>query len=200
MVFKYIKNNFNRLKLREDLINLAKVRFMTNYVFLGLGSNLGERELYLNNAVGLIGRSIGFISEKSGIYETEPWGFQSENNFLNMVIKIHTELKPHDLLKQIQGIEDKLGRVRNAKQYASRTIDIDILFYANRIIERPDLTIPHPLIQDRKFVLVPLCEIAPKMIHPLLSMTFEDLLLKCRDERKVTKITPAGNPDGTFFK
>ena len=166
---------------------------MTNYVFLGLGSNLGERESYLNNAVGLIGTSIGFISEKSGIYETEPWGFQSENNFLNMVIKVHTELKPGDLLKKIQGIEDKLGRVRNAKQYASRTIDIDILFYANRVIEKPELTIPHPLIQDRRFVLVPLCEIAPLMIHPVLSRTFEDLLLSCRDERKVFRRIPQGH-------
>ena len=173
---------------------------MTNYVFLGLGSNLGERESYLNNAVGLIGTSIGFISEKSGIYETEPWGFQSENNFLNMVIKVHTELKPGDLLKKIQGIEDKLGRVRNAKQYASRTIDIDILFYANRVIEKPELTIPHPLIQDRRFVLVPLCEIAPLMIHPVLSRTFEDLLQNCRDERKVFRRIPQGRVDGSSFR
>lgn len=160
---------------------------MTNYTFLGLGSNLGDRELYLNEAMDLIRNNIGFISLQSGIYETEPWGFMSDNNFLNMVIKVHTELKPPDLLKKIQLIENQLGRVRNATQYASRTIDIDILLYANRVIDRPELVIPHPLLPERRFVLVPLCEIAPKMIHPVLSRSFEELLATCRDERLVRK-------------
>jgi 2-amino-4-hydroxy-6-hydroxymethyldihydropteridine diphosphokinase len=165
---------------------------MTSYVILGLGSNLGDRESYLNNAIGLIGKSIGFISEQSGIYETEPWGFQSEDNFLNMVLKVHSELKPFDLLRRIQVIEDQLGRVRNTRQYASRTIDIDILLYANQVIQKPGLIIPHPLIQDRRFVLVPLCDIAPKMIHPVLSKTFEELLRICRDDRIVRRVWPEG--------
>ena len=90
-------------------------------------------------------------------------------------------------MKKIQMVEDKLGRIRNNVQYASRTIDIDILLFSNKVIEKPDLTIPHPLIADRRFVLVPLCVIVPKMIHPVLGKTFEDLLAACRDERYVRK-------------
>ena len=160
---------------------------MTNYVFLGMGSNLGDRKEYLEKAQHLIEDEIGWISSRSHVYETEPWGFQSENTFLNMVIQAHTELSPQSLLKKIQMVEDKLGRIRNNVQYASRTIDIDILLFSNKIIEKPDLTTPHPLIADRRFVLVPLCEIVPKMIHPVLGKTFEDLLAACRDERYVRK-------------
>lgn len=163
---------------------------MTRYVFLGLGSNLGDRELYLERAIRLISQTIGLVSEQSGIYETEPWGFHSENSFYNMVIKVHTRYKPLELLKKIRSIEDQLGRVRDPSSYISRTIDIDILFFSNRIIDKPGLTIPHPLIQDRRFVLVPLCEIAPKMIHPVLSVSFEELLNNCRDERMVRRLSP----------
>jgi 2-amino-4-hydroxy-6-hydroxymethyldihydropteridine diphosphokinase len=161
---------------------------MTNYIFLGLGSNLGDREAYLIRALELIDIKIGRISSRSDIYETEPWGFKSENNFLNMVIKAHTKRKPHDLIKKIRLIEDQLGRIRDNTHYISRTIDIDILLYGNRIIDKPDLKIPHPLIQDRRFVLVPFCDIAPKVIHPLFSKTIEDLLTECKDEREVKKI------------
>ena len=161
---------------------------MTSYIFLGLGTNLGDREANLIKAQELIRKSVGLIDSCSGIYETEPWGFQSENNFLNMVIKVHTSLKPADLIKEIQVIEGQLGRIRESRQYASRTIDIDILLYRNLVIDNPDLVIPHPLIQDRKFVLVPLCEIAPAMIHPVLSKTFASLLKECKDERNVKKI------------
>lgn len=158
---------------------------MTNYVFLGLGTNLGDRETNLTKAQELIRKSIGQIDSRSAIYESEPWGFQSENNFLNMVIKVHTSLKPIDLVKEIQIIEGQLGRIRESRQYASRTIDIDILLYRNLVIDNPDLIIPHPLIQDRRFVLVPLCEIAPEMVHPVLSKTFVVLLKECRDDREV---------------
>jgi len=158
---------------------------MTNYIFLGLGTNLGDREDYLGKAIELIEKKIGMISSRSKIYETEPWGFRSENFFLNMVIKAHTSLKPSDLINKIRKIEDQLGRIRDNNQYISRTIDIDILLYGNLVINRPDLKIPHPLIQDRKFVLVPLCDIAPKMIHPILSKAFADLLHGCEDKREV---------------
>jgi 2-amino-4-hydroxy-6-hydroxymethyldihydropteridine diphosphokinase len=161
---------------------------MTNYVFLGLGTNLGDREANLTKAQELIGKLIGRIDSCSSIYETEPWGFQSENNFLNMVIKVHTTLKPADLIKGIQLIEGQLGRIRDSRQYISRTIDIDILLYRNVVINKPDLKVPHPLMQDRRFVLVPLCEIAPAMIHPVLNKIFAVLLKESRDERGVKKI------------
>jgi 2-amino-4-hydroxy-6-hydroxymethyldihydropteridine diphosphokinase len=160
---------------------------MTNYVFLGLGTNLGDREAYLNKAIEFIGKSVGRIDSFSDIYETEPWGFQSENNFLNMVIKVHTDLKPAVLMKKLLRIEEQLGRIRDSREYKSRTIDIDILLYSNLIINNSDLTIPHPMIQDRKFVLVPLCDIAPKMIHPVLNKAFVELLKECRDQREVKK-------------
>jgi 2-amino-4-hydroxy-6-hydroxymethyldihydropteridine diphosphokinase len=160
---------------------------MTNYVFLGLGTNLGDREAYLNKAIEFIGKSVGRIDSLSGIYETEPWGFQGENNFLNMVIKVHTDLKPAVLMKSLLRIEEQLGRIRDSREYKSRTIDIDILLYSNLIINNSDLTIPHPMMQDRKFVLVPLCDIAPKMIHPVLNKTFGILLLECRDQKEVKK-------------
>src|SRR5512137_2863011 len=163
---------------------------MTSYVFLGLGTNLGDRETNLVKAQDLITKSIGLIDCRSGIYETEPWGFQSDNNFLNMVISVHTVLKPADLIKKIRLIEDQLGRIRNNRQYVSRTIDIDILLYRNIVISTPELNIPHPLIQDRRFVLVPLCEIAPVMIHPVLGKTFTLLLEECKDDREVKKYTP----------
>jgi 2-amino-4-hydroxy-6-hydroxymethyldihydropteridine diphosphokinase len=161
---------------------------MTNYIFLGLGSNLGDREDYLNKALELIDKKIGMISTRSKIYETEPWGFKSENLFLNMVIQAHTKLKPFDLMDKIRKIEDQLGRIRNSKQYVSRTIDIDILLYSNLVMNKHGLIIPHPLIQDRRFVLVPLCEIAHKMIHPVIGKSFDQLLEECDDKRAVTKV------------
>lgn len=161
---------------------------MTNYIFLCLGSNLGDREDYLNKALELIDKNIGKISTRSKIYETEPWGFKSENLFLNMVIQAHTKLKPFELMDRIRKIEDQLGRIRNSRQYISRTIDIDILLYSNLVLEKRGLTIPHPLMQDRRFVMVPLCEIAPKMIHPVIGKPFAQLLEECDDKRGVTKV------------
>ena len=163
---------------------------MAIYVFLGLGTNLGDREAILNKALDLITGSVGPVTAWSGIYETQPWGFESMNNFLNMVIRVHTDLKPPDLLKKLVIIEIQLGRIRNERKYISRTIDIDILLYGNRVIDSPDLKIPHPLIQDRKFVLVPFCDIAPELIHPVLHKTFSALLKECRDEGSVKKIHP----------
>ena len=161
---------------------------MTNYTFLGLGSNLGDRQDYLNQALEQIEKKIGMISMQSKIYETEPWGFNSDNYFLNMVLKAHTKLKPSDLIKRIRMIEDQLGRSRDSRHYISRTIDIDILLYGNMIINKPDLIIPHPLMQDRRFVLVPLCEIASKMIHPVFSKPFDQLLEECEDKRLVRQL------------
>jgi len=161
---------------------------MADYVFLGLGTNLGDREALLERTLELITESVGPVSACSGIYETQPWGFESRNNFLNMVVQIHTELSPAGLLKKLTRIENQLGRKRADKKYISRSIDIDILLYGNRVINKPDLIIPHPLIRERKFVLVPLCELAAEIIHPALKKTFATLLKECRDERYVKKV------------
>jgi len=160
---------------------------MEKEAFIGLGTNLGNREENLRKAIDKINMQAGEVVSSSSIYETEPWGFSSKDHFLNMVIGIKTSLKPVDLLKQLLKIEMEAGRVRGTERYSSRIIDIDLLLYGNEIINKPYLKVPHPLIQERKFVLVPLCDIAAEMIHPVLKKTFAALLEECRDESDVKK-------------
>jgi len=158
---------------------------MPKSTFLCLGTNLGNREGNLKEALGMIEESIGRIVSSSSVYETEPWGFESENEFLNMVINVETDLKPSGLMGRILMIEANLGRLRDEKKYSSRIIDIDILLYDKKIINRISLIIPHPLLHKRKFVLVPLCEIAPEEIHPVLKKTFISLQKECKDWSRV---------------
>ena len=133
----------------------------------------------------MIGESLGKIISSSSIYETEPWGFKSDYKFLNMVLSIETELSPSGLIGRILMIESQLGRIRCESQNSSRKIDIDILLYDNGIIEEHTLKIPHPRMHERKFVLVPLCEIAPEIMHPVLKKTMAELLKACKDKCKV---------------
>jgi 2-amino-4-hydroxy-6-hydroxymethyldihydropteridine diphosphokinase len=158
---------------------------MPSTSFLGIGTNLGDREQNISKSIALINDAIGEVTTTSHIYETEPWGFESENTFLNIVLKVQTELKPVALLRKIHGIENQLGRVRNDTQYSSRIVDIDILFYNNIIINRKNMQIPHPRVSERRFVLVPLCEIEPDGIHPVLGKSFSNMLDECRDDKKV---------------
>ena len=157
-------------------------------VFLGIGTNLGEREENLRKAIKLIGEHIGEVTAGSSVYETEPWGFTSETSFLNMVIKVETKLTPSGLLGRIMMIEALMGRLREGQGYKSRIIDIDILFFETRIFENKVLKIPHPKIQDRRFVLVPLSEIAGDFIHPVFNKSIQVLLKECKDKSKVLKI------------
>ena len=157
-------------------------------VFLGIGTNLGEREENLRKAITLIGEHIGIITRVSSVYETEPWGFKSETTFLNIVVIAETKLTPSGLLGRILMIEAMMGRLREGTVYKSRVIDIDILFFGNRIFENKVLTIPHPKIQDRRFVLVPLSEIAGELVHPVLNKSIQELLKDCKDNSKVLKI------------
>lgn len=139
--------------------------------YLALGSNLGNRRQLMARAIELIGREVGTVERKSELYESEPWGFDSENRFLNAVVKVHTELEPMELLRTTQHIERLLGRKHktaaptgpagnsNKPVYHDRTMDIDILLYDDLSIDEPTLKIPHPLMTERDFVMVPLREV-----------------------------------------
>lgn len=130
-------------------------------VYLSLGTNLGDKEANLRRAINEIERRIGPVRAQSAFITTEPWGFESENNFLNAAIRVETELPPLDLLHSTQQIECDMGRTAKSEAniYADRVIDIDILLYGDEHIETPELTIPHPLMQERDFVMIPLKQI-----------------------------------------
>lgn len=157
-----------------------------NTVYLLLGGNMGHRELLLAQAVNLIDQKIGPVLKTSALYETAAWGNQDQPAFLNQAVILTTALSAPETLKQIQAIELELGRARIEK-WGSRTIDIDIIFFNGELIDQPDLTIPHPHMQDRNFVLIPLAEIAPEYVHPVLQSTVATLQQQCRDTLEVKK-------------
>ncbi|MBP1638590.1 MAG: folK [Bacteroidetes bacterium] len=155
-------------------------------VYLSLGSNLGDRKRNLANAIGEIGRRCGEIDISSSFYVTTPWGFSSPNDFINSVILVITTLEPAALLAILKDIELNAGRQAKTKtEYQDRPVDIDILFYDDRVVATEQLTIPHPRLHLRLFVLIPLVEIAPQIIHPVFQKTVTDLLRNCPDHSAV---------------
>ena len=156
-------------------------------VFVLLGSNLGDRELLVNQASKMIGERCGKIVAKSRLYESEPWGFKSEHWFLNQVVKIETALSPDDLMKELLEIEKELGRDRSVPHegYVSRPMDLDILYFGNKIIDTQMVIAPHPRLHERRFTLLPLCDVAPDFVHPVMKKTNLQLLDECRDAGKV---------------
>jgi 2-amino-4-hydroxy-6-hydroxymethyldihydropteridine diphosphokinase len=159
-----------------------------NEVFLLLGSNLGDRHQVLADALRLITEQAGVPVTVSAIYETEPWGVTDQPSFLNQVIHISTSLLPEELLRILLNIEHDLGRIRY-ERWGARVIDIDILYFGDTILDSARLTLPHPRLQDRRFVLAPLAEIAPDFVHPILQKTSAQLLAECPDTSFVSKIS-----------
>ena len=148
---------------------------MGEICYLSLGSNLGDRENNLKRAVALLKKEGIKILKESSIYETEPMYYKEQGKFLNQVIKIETKFSPEKLLKVIEKIERELKRERKIPK-GPRTIDIDIVFFGNKIINSDRLKIPHPLILERDFVIKPLLEIEPEIIHPLYNRKVKDLV------------------------
>jgi len=162
-----------------------------NFAYLLLGSNLDDRSASLQRAKEEISSGIGKITRQSSVYESEPWGFQSEQRFLNQVIRIETTYRPSRILEEILAIETKLGRYRtNGQGYTSRSIDIDILFYNDEIISEDKLTIPHPKIPERMFTLLPLSEIDQSIVHPGSRKSIADLIRECPDKLSVYPYRP----------
>lgn len=157
-----------------------------NTVYLLLGSNLKNPEQQLFSARNYIAAEIGEIINTSSLYATAAWGNTNQPDFLNQVIVVNTDFSAETLMETILKIEANMGRIRTKKN-APREIDIDILFFNNDIINLPELIVPHPLLQERKFVLIPLSEIAPNYKHPILLKTTQELLEICTDSLNVQK-------------
>ncbi len=149
---------------------------MTELVLIALGTNLGDRAQNLAAAkLALLPKMR--IERESGVYETAPWGYADQPDFLNQVIEARTNLRPLPLLRVLKQVEEEMGRLKTVRN-GPRLIDLDILFYGQEVIKRPDLDIPHPRLQDRAFVLVPLAELVPDLVHPVLGESIKDLLAK----------------------
>ncbi len=155
-------------------------------VYLLLGGNLGDVEDTFEKAIEEVNTRCGKVVDCSSIYETEPWGFFTDSKFLNQIIVAETEKDAAEILKIVLQIEKDLGRVRYSRQYTSRVIDIDILFYDQMIIDDANLIVPHPKFQERNFAIIPMMEIDPDFNHPELNKTILEIKQECNDELQVS--------------
>lgn len=160
---------------------------MLNTVYLLTGSNMGDSRACLEKAADLLGEVAGRVVERSPVYRTAPWGYTDQQDFYNQVLCLETALTPEGLLKAILEAEAMLGRRREEK-WGPRIIDIDILFYGNRVVESSRLHIPHPMLHLRRFTLAPLNDLAPGLVHPVLNKTVSQLLDECPDQGLVEKL------------
>ncbi|MFN3918474.1 MAG: 2-amino-4-hydroxy-6-hydroxymethyldihydropteridine diphosphokinase [Flavobacteriales bacterium] len=163
---------------------------ITNIIFLLLGSNLGESRVIFQSAKQLLSQEFGELINISSLYKSPSWGFDSPDDFLNQLLVFDTDKSPREVLRICLDVELKLGRTRkfNQAHYESRVIDVDMLYFGNKIIDSVDLQIPHPKIQLRRFTLMPLAEIAPDMLHPLIGKSHDLLLAECVDDSIVEQI------------
>ena len=169
----------------------------TTTVYISIGSNLGNKRQNLQHAVFAIDKQIGEITALSPIYNTPSWGFESDD-FYNACIKIESTLRPETILERLMLIEKNMGRERKQSDgYESRIIDLDIIYYGYEIINNDNLTIPHPRLQERKFVLKPLADVAPQFYHPIFNKDTRNLIQECRDKSKLTKLKEKLFPDRT---
>ncbi len=160
---------------------------MTRNVYLGLGSNYGDRLFFLQRACNLCAQlPETSISRASSIYETSPVGLREQPLFYNAVIKLNTRLETAELFRSLKLLETKIGRIHR-EHWGMREIDIDIILDDDLIIEEDQLIVPHPRMHERKFVLVPLAEIAPDMFHPVFKCSVKELLLRCSSDEKIVK-------------
>lgn len=181
----------------QDFDLSIRGRWPKNSVVLLLGGNQGDRYRLLKSAFEEVYKRIGPVNRMSHLYETEPWGFESDSKFLNCAMVADTDLDPEAVLNEALAIEAELGRVRNEQEgarpnaertYASRPIDIDLIFFNSQVVNTPRLQIPHPRMHLRRFVLAPLAEVMPHFEHPTLHKTVAELLENCADEGQVTRI------------
>ena len=163
---------------------------MVETCYILFGSNMGDKNGIFHQACFYINNRCGRVVQVSASYESEPWGFETEEWFLNRVIVLETEMAPEELLGQLLGIEHDLGRERHPEidGYTSRTVDLDVLYLGDRIVLSNTLTVPHPRLHRRRFALLPLCEVAPDMVHPVFGLTQTELLARCPDLLTVRKI------------
>ncbi|MDH5476214.1 MAG: 2-amino-4-hydroxy-6-hydroxymethyldihydropteridine diphosphokinase [Cyclobacteriaceae bacterium] len=160
---------------------------MIEGIYLLLGSNLGDKLSYLSQAIEKIEKTIGRVKNVSSVYETAAWGKEDQPTFYNQVIEIKSSLGYIEILKGILAIEQEIGRKRKEK-WGARIIDIDLLYFGTEIFTNHELVLPHPEIQNRRFTLIPLCEIAQNFIHPVLKVTHQQLLEQCNDSLEVKKL------------
>lgn len=156
-------------------------------VYLGIGSNIGDSKMHLQNCIEALILNIGKVSNVSSMYETEAWGNQNQANFFNQVVQISTDILPFELLKKIKELETHLGRTKTEK-WGPRVVDIDILLYSNFHFTAANLQIPHAFLKERRFVLAPLAEINPELIHPILVKKVGILLEECKDTAWIKKL------------
>ncbi|MEI7801772.1 MAG: 2-amino-4-hydroxy-6-hydroxymethyldihydropteridine diphosphokinase [Bacteroidota bacterium] len=171
------------------MFTFASILVKLNQVYLSLGSNVGNRTAMLQEAISLLSE-VGEVEQISSFYETAAWGKTEQPAFLNLVLLMQTNLRAINFMQELIAIESRMGRIRNEK-WEARMIDIDILFFNHEVINEKHLHVPHPFLQQRKFVLEPLAEIAPHFVHPVLKLEVLQLLKNCADTLSVNRLAHA---------